>query len=335
MRLGESLSRDERVQAFCLLLVPAFVAHALQLLGEDTPWAPHAWSRYWFEPGWHLYLPPWVPAALAVALALAVLGLAVFRTRPWVVALAAIYVLHYLTYPYRIRNHMTLTLAGMLVIGGLFLIDRRPARADRHVATGLAAVLCITYFFAGFHKINANFLTVGPSSSAVPGIDDFFVYGDLGGEAPWLARALAVYGTVVIECLVPLIAWRVPRLTIPAILVLFAFHFPMVSVMNVSDYPMIASAFYPALFTRARFRLVLRRAGPTRWTIGGALLGVAAQAWFVPYWGALTIFGVFVMALWGWAAGAMVALGYAGVVTGRHTRASPSSRVTVSQRLDG
>ncbi len=308
----KALSRDARVQTICVLLVPAFVGHTLQLLGEDTPWAPHAWSRYWFEPGWHLYLPPAVPALIAVALAGAVTGLAVFRTRPWVAAIVVLYAAHYLTYPYRIRNHMTLMLSELVMLGGLWGIDRlrrAPPRSDRYVATGIATVLCVTYFFAGFHKINDHFLSLGPMSAAVQGIDDFWIYGDLGHRAPTWARALAVYGTVVIECLVPLVAWRVPRLTAPAILVLFAFHFPMISVLNVSDYPMLASAFYPALFTRARFRLVLRHARrPTPFTVVGAGIGAAAQLWFMPYWGALTIFGIFVMALWGWAAGAIVAM---------------------------
>ncbi|MCA9605357.1 MAG: hypothetical protein KC619_07170 [Myxococcales bacterium] len=295
-----------------MLLVPAFVGHTLQLLGEDTPWAPHAWARYWFEPGWHLYLPPWIPAVIAVGLAGAVIGLAVFRTRPWVAAIVVLYALHYLTYPYRIRNHMTLMLSELVMLGGLWAIDRwrgAPPRSDRYVAAGVAAVLCVTYFFAGFHKINDVFLSLTPVSPAVQGIDDFWIYGDLGSQAPTWARALAAWGTVVIECAVPIVAWRVPRLTAPAMLLLFAFHFPMVSVLNVSDYPMLASAFYPALFTHARFRLVLRHARrPTAFTVTGAVIGAAAQLWFMPWWGALTGFGIFVMALWGWSAGAIVAM---------------------------
>lgn len=70
---------------------------------------------------------------------------------------------------------------------------------------------------------------------------------------------------------------------------------------------MIASAFYPALFSRAHFRLVLRHARrPNAFNVTGAAFGVAAQLWFIPWWGNLTIFGIGVMALWGWAAGAMI-----------------------------
>ncbi|MEZ4339930.1 MAG: hypothetical protein R3B82_25185 [Sandaracinaceae bacterium] len=296
-----------------MLLVPAFVGHTLQLLGEDTPWAPHAWARYWFEPGWHLYLPPWIPAVIAVGLAGAVIGLAVFRTRPWVAAIVVLYALHYLTYPYRIRNHMTLMLSELVMLGGLWAIDRwrgAPPRSDRYVAAGVAAVLCVTYFFAGFHKINDVFLSLTPVSPAVQGIDDFLDLrrprqpgADLG------ARPRRVGHRVVIECradrrLARPAADRA-RDAPPALLRSTL----MVSVLNVSDYPMLASAFYPALFTHARFRLVLRHARrPTAFTVTGAVIGAAAQLWFMPWWGALTGFGIFVMALWGWSAGAIVAM---------------------------
>ena len=30
------------------------------------------------------------------------------------------------------------------------------------------------------------------------------------------------------------------------------------------------------------------------------------QVWAIPWWGELTIFGLFVMGLWGWATGAML-----------------------------
>ena len=125
----------------------------------------------------------------------------------------------------------------------------------------------------------------------------------------------------------PLIAWRSQRLRVPAILVLFAFHFPMISVMNVADYPMIASIFYCALFSRAHFRLVLRyarRASP--WNVSGTVIGVAAQLWFIPYWGALTVFGLFVMGLWGWAAGSMLEMQF----TALRRRQSPRATAHAS-----
>jgi hypothetical protein len=313
------ISKDARLQTFGLLLVPAFVGHAIQLLGEDTPWAAHAWARYWIEPGWHLHLSPWIPVGIAVCLAGAVVGLAIRRTRPWVLGIAMLYALHYFTYPYRIRNHMTHVLATLSVVAGVWLIGwasratdargRGPHTrlVDRHAATGGALILVVTYFFAGFHKINGTFLTLGDQSSAVRAITSFWQYGDLGHAPPLWALVLATWGAVVIECAVPLVAWRFARLRVPAILTLFAFHTPMISTMNVSDYPMITLACYPFLFSRGHFRILSRslfRVSASN--ILGASVGIGTQLWFMPWWGGLTVFGLFVMALYGWAAAAML-----------------------------
>ncbi len=313
------ISRDERLRAISLLLVPGFVGHTIQLLGEDMPWKEGSQLRYFYTPGWHLLLPPVVPLAIGVALALAVTVMAVRRTRPTMLAVAALYWLHYLTYPYRIRNHMTLVLAELTVIAGVWLIGWRSGAVDlrgrgpralfvdRWAANGVAAVLCVTYFFAALHKMNANFLSFDPAnSSAAQGLTTFFIYGDLGSVPPRWAVAVAIYGTILIEAVAPPLAWRFRRLRVPLVLVLFAFHFPHVAVMNVADYPMLASAFYPALFSRGHFRLILRHARPNAYAATGAAFGVAGQLWFMPWVGGLTLLGVFVMGLWGFIAGAMV-----------------------------
>jgi uncharacterized membrane protein len=309
---------DLRLRAYLALLVPGFVGHAIQLLSEDTPWSQVALRRYWITPGWHLHLPPEVPALIAVLLALAVVALAVRPSRATFLALAMLYAAHYLTYPWRIRNHMTAMLSGLVVVSAVWLVARASGaltrersearRVDRIAVTGLAAAITVTYFFAGLHKLNTGFTdpsAEGPSS-AVYGLGMFWLYGDLGSVPPGWVVLVAIWGTIAIEMLVPAIAWRVRRLTFAAIFVLMAFHVPHVAVMDVADYPMIASAFYPALLSRGQARLVARRLGPSRWTVGGALLGAATQVWFIPWWGRLTIFGIFVLAIWGWAAGAMI-----------------------------
>lgn len=320
------VSVDGRLRATALLLPMALLGHTLQLLGEDTPWAPHAWARYWRTPGWHLYLPPWSIVAIAVALLVSALGLAIRRTRPWLAAVIVTYVAHYLTYPYRIRNHMTLMLASLVAIaiawvigaslreGGRRLIDLRgrgaaPRLVDRHAVRGVAAVLCVTYFYAGLHKTNEGFLAFDEGSAAFRGTTDFWIWGDLGSVAPTWAIAIATYGTLVVEYAFPIVALFVPRLTIPCVIGLMCFHFPHVAVMNVADYPMLASAFYPALFTAARWRLLERELyAPSRWNVAGAAIGVAAQLWWMPWWGELTIFGIGVMAIWGWWIGSMLRL---------------------------
>jgi hypothetical protein len=307
------LSPDRRVAAIGMLLVPGFVGHFTQLAGEDAPWAEWAQLRYFHTPGWHLFLPPAIPAAIGLALAGSVIGLAIRRTRPWWIAIVVLYAAHYLTYPYRIRNHMTHMLAELLVLGGVWAIawmngQRGPsARVDRIAANGMAAILCVTYFFAALHKVNESFLAFDATlSSAVGGLTTFWIYGDLGSEPPRWAMAVAIYGTIAIEALAPIIAWRVTALRVPAILVLFAFHFPHVAVMDVADYPMIASAFYPALFSRAHFRIFSRHLRPNALTLAGGAIGVAAQLWFMPWIGSLTVFGIFVAGLWGYASGAMI-----------------------------
>lgn len=308
---------DLRLRAYFALLVPAFVGHAIQLTAEDVPWAEWALARYWITPGWHLYLPPEVPALIAVLLVLAVVGLAVRPSRATFLVLSALYVAHYLTYPWRIRNHMTAMLSGLVIVSLVWLVARasgaltkeRPEsrRVDRIAVTGLAAAITVTYFFAGLHKLNTGFTSSDPEgpSSAVQGLTTFWIYGDLGSVPPAWAVFLAIWGTIAIELSVPLVAWRVRRLTFAAIFVLMLFHVPHVAVMDVADYPMIASVFFPALLARGQARIVARHVRPSRWTVGGALIGVATQIWFIPWWGRMTIFGIGVLAIWGWLAGAM------------------------------
>ncbi len=336
-----AVSVDGRLRAIALLLPMALLGHTLQLLGEDTPWAPHAWARYWRTPGWHLYLPPWMVVAIAGALIVATLGLATRRTRPWLAAVIMTYAAHYLTYPYRIRNHMTLMLASLLAVavawglgatlreGGRRLIDlqgRGPGArlVDRQAVRGVAVVLCVTYFFAGLHKTNEGFLAFDERSAAFRGVQDFWVWGDLGAVAPPWAVAVATYGTLVVEYAFPIVALLVPRLTAPCVVGLMCFHFPHVAVMNVADYPMLASAFYPALFTAARWRLLERELyARSRWNVVGALVGAAAQLWWMPWWGELTIFGIGVMAIWGWWTGAMLRLCLRGTIASRTESTCP------------
>jgi hypothetical protein len=326
------ISKDERLRAIAILALPAFVGHFIQLGTEDMPWEPWAWPRYYTTPGWHLYLSPWVVVAIAVLLALSVFAVFAIEARAWLaprarastlarpaaLAMIALYAAHYLTYPYRIRNHMTTMLSELAMLGGIWLVGwwsgaadlcgrgPRARLVDRYALFGMAAVLCVIYLFAALHKTNDNFLALDERSDAVRGLTTFLVYGDLGSVPPTWMKRLATWGTVVIEAVAPVVAWRVPRLRFLAITALFLFHFPHVAVMNVADYPMIASAFYVALFSRAHFRILLRHARPNAFTLAGGALGAAGQLWFMPWVGALTVFGIFVMALWGWTMGAFV-----------------------------
>lgn len=313
---------DLRLRGYLVLLLPSLLGHVLQIVSEDEPWTEAARDRAYVNEGWHLLLPEWVPWALAIALGLAAvaLGVALARdrgVRPAFLALTACYSAHYLTYPWRIRNHMTTMLAGLGVVALVWIVARLrgalvPGRSlartvDGAAVRGLGVVIAVQYFFAGLHKMNAGFLDLREDglSTGVAGLTDFWIYGDLGSVPPAWARYLATRGTVAIELAAPLVALLVPRLAPLAIAVLMLFHVPHVAVMNVADYPMIASAFYAALLTPRQAHAIFRRLGPSRWTLAGAALGIATQLWFMPYWGGLMAFGVFVLALWGWTLGAI------------------------------
>lgn len=309
---------DLRLRAYLLLLVPSMVGHTLQLTNEDEPWSPDSWDRAAITPGLHLFLSPWVPLVIAVGLAAATVALAMRPSRERFLAFAGLYAAHYLTYPWRIRNHMTTMLGGLGVVALVWLVARasgaltappsQARRVDAMAVRGLGLVITVQYFFAGLHKLNPGFLDVtGESvSSAVDGTTMLWVYGDLGSAPPLAALYLAAWGTVILELGAPALALLVPRLGPLVIAVLFLFHMPHVAVMNVADYPMIASAFYPALLSHRDALRIARHFGASRYTVGGALLGATTQLWFMPWWGGLTVFGIFVLGLWGWALGAML-----------------------------
>ena len=306
---------------FNLLMLPAFYAHSLQLMREDKPWLDDAFIKYWTTPGWHLYLSPWFILALAAAMWLCVLGLTAFRTRHWTIALWLMYLAHYMTYPYRIRNHMTTLLMGLTLqavvlligwaIGAADLKGRGPhvERIDQWIARGLAGIIVIIYLSAGFHKLNWGYLTIDPEKSSGAETIRLFVYhGGLTSYYPpdWILAG-GIYGSLFCELLLPLLILTMRRFQYPLIACMLLFHLPLISVMNVSDYPMIASIFYPALFTLVLWnRLEPHIARIGVWQIGGAILGMSAQIWFMPWWGWMTTFGVVVMGLWGWAIGAMI-----------------------------
>ena len=316
---------DGRVRAFAALMLPCFIGHAIQLLDEDKPWTELAARRYWITPGWHLHLPPAVPIALAGLLVLAVVAVAVRRDRASMLALFAAYAAHYFTYPFRIRNHMTTMLFGLGVLalvwgvarasGALREPDPRARTVDRMAARGLAAVITVQYLFAGLHKLNPVFTdaSVDSPSVAIQGLTTFWIYGDLGSVPPAWARGLAAWGSIAIELTAAPIAWLAPRFAFGAVLVLLAFNVPIVSALDIADYPMIASAFFPALLTRAQWRLLAPQLRPSRWTALGAVAGGATQLWFMPWWGPMSAYGICVLALWGWAVGALARLTYLGV----------------------
>jgi hypothetical protein len=320
--MGDIRVADVRLRWYLALLLPCFVGHLLQIISEDEPWAEWAWENALVNAGWHQLLPDWVPWAVAAALGVSIVGLAGAvarrqRERSAFLILAALYLAHYVTYPWRIRNHMTTMLGSLGVVAIVWLMARargalreghtHARRVDGVAVRGLGIVIATQYFFAGLHKVNGGFLdpSIEGGSAAISGLTEFWIHGDLGSVPPVWARYAATYGTVVIEMGAPLVALLIPRVAPAAIAVLMAFHFPQIAVMNVADYPMIASTSYVGLLSLHDAHRIARQLSPTRWTVVGSCLGIAAQLWFMPYWGALMVFGMFVMGLWGWVLGAM------------------------------
>lgn len=305
------ISEDRRVSAANLLLVVGLAGHAAELVVENPPWQP--WDERWVTPGWHRFLPEVFPFVAAGLLAVCGVVLLWRRSRGAALAVAFAYALHHLTWPLRIRNHMSFLLAVYALEAGVWLaaglprdLDQRRA-VDRLLAGGLAGVLVVTYLAAGIHKLNAAFLSGDPTlSSGALAARQFLVAGGLTSP-PAVVVAAAPYAVVACELTLPLVAWLVGPLRRAAVLALFAFHFPMISAMGVSDYPMLVSALYPALFTADEWSDLERKLyKPSLGKLAGTLAAVVLQARFVRHWGLTTSFGAVVAALWGWASVALL-----------------------------
>jgi hypothetical protein len=302
------ISVDRRLHAICLLLVVGLAGHGAEIVTENPPFRP--WDDAAISPGWHDLLPGWLPVLAAGLLVATAAALLVLRSRGAALAVAITYVIHHLTWPLRVRNHMALLLAvyALLIIGwaaaGWPRDRRQRSITDGLLVEGIAILLVLTYLSAAFHKLNTEFLS--DHGFGAVALRDFLRAGGLHGAPALAASAWAVVAT---ELVMPLVAWRSARLRPLAVLALFVFHFPMLSSMGVSDYPMIVAALYPAWFTPDEWRfLAMRLAAPRRGLLVAAAIAMLADAWFVRHWGLTTGFGLIVAAMWGYAVLPLLAL---------------------------
>jgi hypothetical protein len=311
------ISPDPRLRAFTVLILFGLIGHFCQLISEDKFWNAEYRADMWISPGWHLELHPVIPLVAAAGLLIAVLCGICFRSRAWLGAIGFLYICHFFTYPFRIRNHMTFMLTSLAFLSvsllatdtirsqGSELKNPRIARIDNQICIGLALILVINYFFAGFHKLNTAFLAL--DSALSPGADTiemFLSTGKISSYAPYWLLAILLYGTLLCEMIVPTLMWRVSAVREFLILVMLVFHFPMVSTMAASDYPMIAVAFYPTLFAERDWSIVEHRL-LNRWNwmnFAGALAVIAAHIRFTFLWTPNTVYGILVAGLWGFAA---------------------------------
>jgi hypothetical protein len=306
-----------RFRAFALLVLFGLVGHFAQLISEDRFWDAEYRTGMWISPGWHLEIHPVISLVIAVCLLGAVVGSMVLRTRLMLGVVAVLYVLHFFSYPFRIRNHMTFMLAtqGFLLLS---LMATRTLRAkasdlrnaailqvDNQICGGLAAILIVNYFFAGFHKLNTAFFSFDPSLSVGAGtIAGFLEAARISDYAPHWLLALLLPGTVVCEMLLPTLIWKSDFFRELMILIMLAFHFPMVTTLGAADYPMIVVAFYPVLFTQDQWSAfehdLLKR---WDWTnVVGMFAGIAADWRFTGEWTPNAVYGILVSALWGFVA---------------------------------
>lgn len=324
---------DPRLRVVSCLLVPALLGHGLQIAVEDG--GAGGWERAAWSPGWHQHVPPVVLVAVAVALVLGALATAFsawrdapvhaepssHSARTWAVLLAVLYAAHVVTFPFRVRNHMSHLLALLGAVALVSFVRHATGRtlalrrSDALSLEAIALLTSVTYFFAGLHKLNASFLDVridaaGASITGSAAVDVLRVLwrrAGLGVRPPELVRVAAVWSTLVIELVVPFVAWRVQRLRGLALTTLCLFHVPHVTVMQASDYPMIMTVGYPAFFTREEAESLAPHLRASVWNVSGASAGVALQLASMSRATVLTVFGVLVMGLWGWGLGSLAA----------------------------
>jgi hypothetical protein len=310
-------SAISRFRAFALLVLFGLIGHFAQLISEDRFWNAEYRTAMWISPGWHLEIHPVISLVIAVLLLCAVVSGIVFRKRFILGIVAVLYVLHFFSYPFRIRNHMTFMLAtqGYLFLSLLVTRTlrtkasdlRNPSTAliDNQICNGLALILVINYFFAGFHKLNTAFLSFESSLSVGAGtVEGFLGAGQISYYAPHWLLALLLPGAIFCEMALPSLIWKSDYFRELFILIMLAFHFPMVTTLGAADYPMIVVAFYPVLFTQHRWSAfeheLLRR---WNWMNAiGAIAGIAAHWWFTVEWTPNAVYGILVAGVWGFAA---------------------------------
>ena len=152
-----------------------------------------------FLPTFGLQLGPRGHAAAHVLLVVGCLGLLRFPGSVLVLSFAlAAFVLVVASYSLRLSNHLMLVgFMFVVVCAGRMLLDR----PDVFISVGVRGLLAMTYFFAFFHKCNAEYLS--PAHSAATQLVEFHC-DDRGVSdvrlRKWLG-GMAIHGTLAIEAL--------------------------------------------------------------------------------------------------------------------------------------
>ena len=265
------LASDLRLDLFAVVFAIGTLHHEVQFILEQQRVGPFTeymerWSQAKPTIGW--------PSEVGIALHLADILIAVLVIMlPWrralLCLLAVPFLLSQLASPERIASHNSLmagALVVLLVLGLAETIERvtRRGEADAQqtdwygwTLIGLTWLCALTYAFAAFHKLSPAVFWP-PRSQIVQlvlpllrllGVPD-------GITVTYLAYPL-IYGTVILEAVLPLLLfWRPTRLL--GCFLGLAFHLPQMAV-GVLDFPTLIVAFYPLFLSLEEARELLAR----------------------------------------------------------------------------
>ncbi|MBA2446712.1 MAG: HTTM domain-containing protein [Chloroflexi bacterium] len=268
---ARGLFSDLRFDLFAVVFAVGTLHHELQFILEQQRVGPFAeymerWGRAKQTIGW--------PSEVGIALHLADILIAVLvLVLPWrralLCLLAVPFLLSQLASPERIASHNSLmagALAVLLVLGVAEIVERASWRgeSDRErtdwyswTLIGLSWLCALTYIFAAFHKLSPTVFWP-PRSQIVDLVAPLLRL--LGVPRDWTVNYLGyplIYGTVILEAVLPLLLfWRPTRLV--GCFLGLAFHLPQMA-MGVLDFPTLIVAFYPLFLSLEEARALVGR----------------------------------------------------------------------------
>lgn len=295
---------DPRLRISLLCLAFGAIAHQANQSAVVWWWQMGGLEFSWGSPGWHNALPFWFYIPLCALCLTCSVGVMFFQQRTWVLTLTLSIAMEYLTYPLKVPNHLNVILLALTLCSAVWIRTRRrhPSVVDSRLADGMVGVVIAFYLCTSLHKMNSSFLSSSLDQSAAVGtleaIRSLFWLTD-STSAP--LRIAFAYGSVFIELVAPLIAWRSPKFRPLAILALFLFHLPMITRLGIIEFPWILSSLFPCFFSVPEWLWIEKRAReipPT--ALAAAVLGILVSALMTPSYSWKSVFGTAELAVWGY-----------------------------------
>jgi hypothetical protein len=266
------LTHDTRIHVVAVLVAWGTVCHVLKFVLDQTMLGPMSdymerWSRVLPSVGWS---STWGIALHLTTAAVAILMLLPRRRRELLAVLLGPYVLSQLATPDRISSHSAHLVAGLMVVAGLAALEsldrtRGASSADRHpdwygwTFTGLALVCALTYWFGAFYKLNPVWCSDRSAGTRflMAFLAPLLEPTGLATAARALLAPVAIYGTIVLELVLPLLLFG-SRTRLLGCALGLAFHVPMIA-QGVSDFTAMTVAFYPAFLSVSEVQELLNR----------------------------------------------------------------------------